>query len=222
VKVLRRMGCVSALQGFALIALGAFAQDTQDAVNREMARPMILGGIVYKDHCMACHGERGDGASNAAPSLSTASAASLAIKPRSADYYDKIVRKGGDAVGASKSMPAWQDKLSQEQIAGVIAFLGVLSDPVRRGEVVFKTNCVLCHGIAADGKGRAATLFNPSPADLTRSDKSDEYKARIITSGGQALGRSKAMPGWGGRLSESEIEDVVKYLRTVLANPSSL
>ncbi len=220
-KVFQRTGFVLPLLGFALIPLATFAQDTQDAVNREMVRPMILGGIVYKDHCVGCHGQRGDGASKAAPSLSTASTTSLAIKPRSAEYYDKIVRKGGAAVGGLKSMPAWQDKLSQEQITGVIAFLRVVSVPARRGEVVFKTNCVLCHGIAADGKGRAAALYNPRPADLTRSEESDEYKTHIIGSGGEAVGRSKVMPAWGDRLSKAETDDVVKYLRTVLASSSS-
>jgi cytochrome c553 len=93
--------------------------------------------------------------------------------------------------------------------------LAVISSPVRRGEVVFKTNCVLCHGVRGDGKGRAAALFSPPPADLTHSDKTDEYKRRIIRMGGAALHRSSAMPAWGERLTTHEIEDVVDYLRTI-------
>jgi cytochrome c oxidase cbb3-type subunit III len=87
--------------------------------------------------------------------------------------------------------------------------------------VIFKTNCVLCHGIHGDGKGRAAALFNPAPADLTRSDKTDEYKRLIIKLGGEGLRRSQGMPRWAERLSNREIEDVVDYLRTIVIVPKS-
>jgi cytochrome c oxidase cbb3-type subunit 3 len=89
---------------------------------------------------------------------------------------------------------------------------------VKRGEVVYKTNCILCHGLKANGKGRAAKLYNPPPADLTHSNKNDDYKASIITYGGKAMGRSEVMPAWGGQLSKQEISDVVAYLKTVLVN----
>ena len=82
--------------------------------------------------------------------------------------------------------------------------------------LIFKTNCILCHGINADGKGRASVLFNPPPANLRKSDKNDDYKRLIITLGGGAIGRSEVMPVWGSQLSTQEIDDVVKYLRTLL------
>jgi cytochrome c oxidase cbb3-type subunit 3 len=194
------------------------AQDTIETVSREMSKPMIRGGIVFKSYCVMCHGERGDGVARAAklyPGMN------LAIRSRPAGYYEKIVRKGGEAVGASPSMPPWQDELSDEQVGDVLTFLTVLGEPVRRGEVVFKTNCVLCHGIRADGKGRAAKLYDPPPADLTRSDKSDEYKEKIIRSGGEALRRSSGMPPWEGRLTKVEIADIIKYLQAILAAPPS-
>ena len=96
------------------------------------------------------------------------------------------------------------------------AYLSIISDPFRRGEVVYKTSCVLCHGVNADGKGRAAALFRPRPADLTRSVKDDRYKEHIIRAGGASMGRSSSMPAWGDRVSDGEIEDVVAYLRLVL------
>src|SRR5215813_2542900 len=113
-------------------------------------------------------------------------------------------------------MPPWQDELSNEQIGDVVAFLKVIGNPVRRGEAVFKANCALCHGVRGDGTGRAAKLFNPPPADLTRSDKTDEYKEQIIRRGSESLQRSSGMPPWGERLSNREISDLVRYLRTIL------
>jgi mono/diheme cytochrome c family protein len=116
-------------------------------------------------------------------------------------------------------MPPWQDELSEEQTEDVIAYLTIVGDSVRRGEVVYKTNCILCHGIQGDGKGRAASLFHPPPVDLTRSDKDQQYETAIIRLGGLAMGRSTGMPPWEERLTDTEIHDLVEYLRTLLVAP---
>jgi cytochrome c oxidase cbb3-type subunit 3 len=210
-----RVGFLLLLSGMAVP--GARAQDTHEVVVREMSRPLIRGGIVFKYYCVLCHGEHGDGGSRAAR---LHGGANLTLKHSRSAYYEKIIRNGGEAVGASPSMPPWRDELSREQIDDVLAYLAVLGDPVRRGEVVFKTNCVLCHGVRGDGKGRAAIMYDPPPANLTRSDKSDEYKRQIITRGGEAMRRSPAMPAWGERLTSPEIADLLVYLRTILAPPA--
>ena len=189
--------------------------DSRDELEKLKAKPVLRGGIVFRSYCMLCHGERADGMARASKLYGTAN---LSIKTQPPEYYDKIIRNGGVAVGRSEFMPSWGDELSEEQIADVIAYLGVVANPVGRGEVVFKTNCVLCHGINANGKGRASVLFNPPPADLTISDKNDEYKRLIITLGGQAMGRSEAMPVWSEQLTEQQISDVVAYIRTVVVN----
>jgi mono/diheme cytochrome c family protein len=152
----RRMtlGRGTVLLALALIALVAPAQDTHEAVEREMSKPLIRGGIVFKNYCVVCHGERGDGVARAAKLYT---GVNLAIAPRPAGYYEKIIRKGGEAVGASPSMPPWQDELSDEQVGYVLLFLTVVRDPVRRGEVVFKMNCVLCHGLRISRVARRAT-----------------------------------------------------------------
>lgn len=192
---------------------GAWATDALEDVKSEHARPVIRGGIVYKSYCVLCHGAVANGDAKAAKLYDVAT---LAIKSMPAEYYEKIIRGGGPAVGKAPYMPPWQEELSDEQIKDVVAYLGVVNNDVGRGEVVFKTNCVLCHGVKGDGKGRASVLFNPPPANLTRSDKNDEYKTMIITMGGAAMGRSPVMPVWGEQLSTQEIHDVVAYLRTIL------
>jgi cytochrome c oxidase cbb3-type subunit 3 len=189
------------------------AQDNAGIVNHEMAKPVIRGGIVFKAYCILCHGERGDGTGRAAKLYSNLH---LVITPHPPEYYGKIIRQGGQAVGGSEFMPPWQDELSQEQIGDVIAYLAIINDAVHRGEVLYKTNCILCHGVQADGKGRAAILFHPPPANLTTSDKDDRYKIAIIESGSKAMGRSQGMPPWEGRIAESDIEDIVRYLRTIV------
>lgn len=194
----------------------AHGADSREAVEEVRSKPVVRGGIVFKTYCTLCHGERGDGIARATKLYGNLN---LAIKDRSSDFYQTIIREGGEAVGRSKYMPTWKDELSEEQINDLVAYLASVTDPVRRGEVVYKTNCVLCHGINADGKGRAAVLYDPPPADLTRSDKNDDYKRMIITYGGRAMGRSEVMPVWGEQISKQEIEDVVAYLRTVRVAP---
>ncbi len=87
-----------------------------------------------------------------------------------------------------------------------------------RGSIVYKTYCILCHGVKADGSGRAAGNYNPRPANLTISAATDSYKEAIIRKGGAAMGRSEFMPPWGLELSDEQIKDVVFYLGVINVN----
>ena len=84
-----------------------------------------------------------------------------------------------------------------------------------RGGLVFANYCVTCHGINADGNGRAARLYNPKPANLRTSDKNDAYFGMIIRKGGAAMGRSEFMPAWEAELTNEQISDMVAYLRSI-------
>jgi mono/diheme cytochrome c family protein len=86
---------------------------------------------------------------------------------------------------------------------------------VFRGGLVYGNYCVTCHGINADGNGRAARLHNPRPANLRASDKNDAYIKLIVTRGGEALGRSPSMPPWGEELTDEQISDVTAFVRSV-------
>ena len=86
---------------------------------------------------------------------------------------------------------------------------------VFRGGLVYANYCITCHGINADGNGRAARLYSPRPANLRASDKNNAYLALIIRKGGAALGRSDYMPTWEAELTQEQIGDVVAYLRTI-------
>ena len=55
-----------------------------------------------------------------------------------------------------------------------------------RGGLVYANYCVTCHGINADGNGRAARLHTPRPANLRASDKNDAYIGLIVRRGGEA------------------------------------
>lgn len=89
---------------------------------------------------------------------------------------------------------------------------------VFRGGLVFANYCVTCHGINADGNGRAARLYNPKPANLRTSEKNDDYFGLIIRKGGGAIGRSPFMPAWEAELTDEQIRDLVAYLRSINAS----
>jgi mono/diheme cytochrome c family protein len=85
-----------------------------------------------------------------------------------------------------------------------------------RGRTLFETYCVLCHGAAGKGDGRAAGLQKVRPSDLTVSARSDDYKLQIISNGGAAMSRSEGMPPWKTVLTHEQITEVVAYLRVMV------
>ena len=197
----------------------AFARDKAKDVKAARSLPEVRGGIVFKSYCVICHGEIGDGIARATKLYGPEK---LIIGRMSIAEYEEIVRKGGVGVGRSEYMPPWQDELSEEQISDVVAYLTLVSDSVGRGEVVYKTNCVLCHGVKGDGKGRASVLYDPKPSDLVNSEMNTQYKMAIVTEGGEYMGRSPIMPPWGLQLTEQEIKDVVAYIDTLLKDGASV
>ncbi|MES2354451.1 MAG: cytochrome c [Pseudomonadota bacterium] len=90
-----------------------------------------------------------------------------------------------------------------------------LEAKVYRGSIVFTHYCSLCHGVTAEGNGRAARLYTPRPANLVLSEKNDAYKELIIRRGGEAMGRSQFMPPWGKELTDEQIADVIAYLHSI-------
>lgn len=84
-----------------------------------------------------------------------------------------------------------------------------------RGSLVFFNYCVTCHGPNADGNGRAARLYDPRPANLRASDKTEAYMKLIVRNGGKSMGRSEFMPPWGEELTDEQVSDVVAYLQSI-------
>jgi mono/diheme cytochrome c family protein len=74
------------------------------------------------------------------------------------------------------------------------------------GADTFKAKCAMCHG--ADGAGKAAMGTTDLGAAATQG-KSDADLAGIITSG------KGKMPKYDGKLTKDQIDEVVKYIRTL-------
>jgi mono/diheme cytochrome c family protein len=79
------------------------------------------------------------------------------------------------------------------------------------GQIVYTSNCASCHG-GDGGGGRGVALNNPAlleaypePADLRE----------MIAAG------RRTMPGFGGRLTDEQLDAVVGYTREVLVNAAN-
>ncbi|HLY63843.1 MAG TPA: cytochrome c [Terriglobia bacterium] len=85
--------------------------------------------------------------------------------------------------------------------------------PVDRGKRLFQTQCVLCHGVNADGKGDFVGVYGVHPPDFTRSGvlskRTDGELFYIIGAG------TEKMPGKHTQLTEQQRWDVVNYLRAL-------
>jgi cytochrome c oxidase subunit 2 len=76
-----------------------------------------------------------------------------------------------------------------------------------QGQAVYTSNCANCHGPA--GGGALGTKLNGGEV-LERMPEADDQVALILE------GRNQ-MPGFDGKLSEAEIDAVVRYTREVIA-----
>jgi len=84
-----------------------------------------------------------------------------------------------------------------------------------RGKIAYSHYCILCHGVNGQGDGRAAKLHNPRPSNLAKSAYPSEYLSKMIRKGGEAMGRSPAMPPWGEQLTDEQTRDVVSHLMSI-------
>lgn len=97
----------------------------------------------------------------------------------------------------------------------------VVSKPLtyeqRQGKDLYRKYCAVCHGEQGKGDGFNAFNLNPKPRDFTDAKYmnalSDARLLETINEGGRGVNRSPLMPSWGGRLTKSEQEYLVAFLR---------
>lgn len=89
---------------------------------------------------------------------------------------------------------------------------------VAAGRAVYAEKCMACHGERGDGHGKGVGEYGKRPADLTRPSytygTADGDIYDVIKYGVQP---QLAMPGWDGLISDTDIWNLVNYLRTLRA-----
>jgi mono/diheme cytochrome c family protein len=98
-----------------------------------------------------------------------------------------------------------------------------LSYEMRLGRGVYQHYCQTCHGETGAGDGFNAFNLDPRPRDLSdpalQGKKTDADLADAIRRGGTGVGLSALMPPWGRTLSETQIRDVILYVRSFRRPP---
>lgn len=89
---------------------------------------------------------------------------------------------------------------------------------IQAGRAVFQQSCALCHGPQGRGDGVAALAMNPRPVNLQLHvpQHPDGFLHYWISDGVAGT----QMPAWKGQLSETQIWQVIRYLRELAAGRS--
>ena len=103
------------------------------------------------------------------------------------------------------------------------------TDPqsVGRGKPLYLNHCAPCHGTGGEGDGPLAPEYDPPPTNLVASGFRvstrgldvvfgiPHYSSRLIKE--RATTGNREMPAWNEVLTEQEIDDVVAYVRHLIA-----
>ncbi len=181
------------------------------------------GKTLFNKNCTVCHQADGVGKTGFAPSLTNKEFLSIASK----DFLYGTIRDGRPGT----AMPSFAKQFSQKQLGAIVAYLrshGTLpyrgaavnaepkavGDP-KLGQTWFQEICSSCHGPKGDGyaAGGSGTAIGMTGF---LSKASDGFIRNTIK-----YGRSNTrMRGFHGalglaNLSDSEINDIIVYLRTI-------
>lgn len=90
---------------------------------------------------------------------------------------------------------------------------------------LYDAHCAVCHGSTGKGDGPGATVLRHVMRDFTdpvaMGAVTDRFLFEIIKKGSSQFGRSNAMPSWGMRLSDAQIQDLVLYIRSLAPRTSA-
>ena len=183
------------------------------------------GARLFAEHCVSCHGVRGDGKGEDVPRLERLPASFVDVEfmraETPADFFHVI------SLGRARSgMPAWEAALSVQERWDLVSYLWTLAvgvDAIAEGQGIYLSQCGGCHGPAGDGRGAwAAHLLKAAPdlTDLSVTGRKTDAEWFAVVSEG--LGGSP-MPGFARVLEEDERWKVVGFTRMLaLGGPASL
>lgn len=186
------------------------------------------GRGVFAKQCASCHGQDAKG--------NVKMAKMFKLKAAALDLTDKTTRQQSDQqlialiTGGKGKMPSYQGKLSASDVAGVVAYMrslgkgegktaktkGSEEKPVApETAALFAKKCGGCHGEDAKGKAGIAKAFKLELPALDLTDEGTLTQSDKALIGFTTQGKGKRMPKYASNLKESEIADLVAYLRSL-------
>jgi mono/diheme cytochrome c family protein len=168
---------------------------------------------IYAAQCVACHGADGLGTA-IAPALNDPT-----VRVKTADELTRTITYGNTGT----LMAGWSNVLAPAEISAMVTLVqrwdevptGAIPAPdvpiptteesIALGSQLYSTNCSRCHGPEGQGKPIAPSLNVKS----FLTDTSDIAMQQIITLGVPGT----AMPAWGDRMTEAEIQAIVGFMR---------
>ncbi len=187
---------------------------------------MSQAATLYRQNCSVCHGEQGDGQSRARFGLDPQPRDFTSVQ--SALELNRVRMIDSVTYGRSATaMVAWGDRLSTVEIAGVVDYIrqrfmrseikqeevAALDPRWENGKRIYEGQCRVCHGDNGSGSRWTTSVLSPAPRNFTtplsRHELDDERMIHAVTNGRQGT----AMISFSERLSTTDIEDVVDYIR---------
>ena len=190
------------------------AELTEIAAHPELGPYAINGGAaVFRTYCAQCHGSGAAGAKGYPNLLDDDWLWGGDIEAIHVTIAHGI-RNDQDPDARFSEMPAYDDQLSDEEIAAVVQHVLSLSGAehdataAAAGAEVFADNCAACHGDGGEGNvdlgapnlSDAIWLYGGSPETIEETVR---------------YSRAGAMPPWAGRLTEAQIRQVAVYVHSL-------
>lgn len=176
---------------------------------------VLAQGIeVFAEKCVSCHGADGLG-TKLAPAVNDTT-----VREKGADEIARLIRQGVPGT----LMAAWERSLPADDLEAMVALIGgwdriptgaipapdiefaTTAESLIRGESLYTQNCSWCHG--SDGQG--ARRFPALNYQSFLAETSDPALQQITTMGVSGT----AMPAWGDRLSDADIQAIVGFMRS--------
>jgi mono/diheme cytochrome c family protein len=179
------------------------------------------GALIYAQHCVICHGDKGDGDTRVRRGLSAPPTNFTTVESRKELTRERMLRSVSDGLPGT-AMMAFGSRLSHTEITAVVDYIrstfmtgkanASLPPKIAEGEQLYVRHCAVCHGDEGSGAVWTQSSLNPPPRNFTAALRDVLTRERMITS--VTYGRpGTAMMPFRSRLSAEQIATVVDYIR---------
>ena len=114
-----------------------------------------------------------------------------------------------------QAMRARHNTAVPEEYAGLTNPIEADQTSLEKGEELYTTLCISCHGESGLGDGLASEALSPPPAPIALSSQmiEEDYWLWRVSEGGLEFGTT--MPAWKGALNQEDIWNLLNYVKTL-------